>query len=354
VRPISFGQPGVKPGAWNNTPWRLAKILADRHLVLRPTIDGRGAAVHLKTADAKQGEESAMKRGKWTVACLCLALASTALALTPVKETWDYTAPMKAVAARFKGTPGVVIHIGDSITYANPYGGWARGGKGKTAEDKAVLAWMHTDKRDQTDGWYLAAVDRPGGRSDTAVSGIRLDEYLKGGKSGIPSLAKQIEKYNPQIVVMMLGTNDVGQNRPVADYKADLETAVKTVLDNGTILALTTLSPWQGKNELIGKYNEAIRQVAEEHGLPLVDFYAAVMALAPDNWNGTIIGKNDAHPTAANLTAEPTDENFRRSGYQLRGWLTVEKLAEVKKNVIDAMGAAATPKPAPASRPAAR
>jgi lysophospholipase L1-like esterase len=295
-----------------------------------------------------------MKRNTWTVVCLCLALASAALAVTPVKETWDYTAPMRAAATRFKGTPGVVIHIGDSITYANPYGAWARHGKGQTAEDREVLAWMHTGKQDKTDGWYLAAVDRPGGRSDTAVSGIRMDEYLKGGKSGIPSLAKQIETYNPQIVVMMLGTNDVGQNRPPAAYQADLETAVRTVRDNGTILVLTTLSPWQGKAELIGKYNEVIRQVARQHGLPLVDFHAAVMALAPDDWNGTIIGKNDAHPTAGNVAGEPTDENFRKSGYLLRGWLTVKKLEEVKRNVIDAKGPPAADQATPTSKPAAK
>ena len=181
-----------------------------------------------------------------------------------------------------------------------------------------------------------------------------MQQYLQGGKSGIPSLAKQIETYNPQIVVMMLGTNDVGQNRPLDAYKADLETAVKTVLDNGTVLILTTLSPWQGKTELIGKYNDVIREVAKEHGLPLVDYYAAIMALSPKDWNGTIIGKGDAHPTAGDAAAEPTDENFRKSGYLLRGYLTVKKLEEVKKNVIDAKGAPAAVKAAPTSKPAAK
>lgn len=295
-----------------------------------------------------------MNHSKWTVLCACLALASLALAVTPVKETWDYATPMKAVAAKFHGTPGVVIHIGDSITYANGYGAWARHGQGQTAEDKAVLEWMHTGKQDNTDGWYLAAVDREGNRSDTAVSGITLQQYLQGGKSGIPSIAKQIETYNPQIVVMMLGTNDVGQGRTLTEYKADLETAVKTVLDNGTVLVLTTLSPWQGKTELVSKYNDVIREVAKEHGLPLVDFYAAIMTLAPNDWNGTIIGKGDAHPNAGDATAAPTDENFRKSGYLLRGYLTVKKLEEVKKNVIDAKGAPAAEKAAPASKPAAK
>jgi hypothetical protein len=32
----------------------------------------------------------------------------------------------------------------------------------------------------------------------------------------------------------------------------------------------------------------------------------------------------------------PTPANLRESGYLLRGWLSVQKLAEVKRRVIDA------------------
>src|SRR5688572_6934013 len=105
----------------------------------------------------------------------------------------EYAAEMAKVAAKFKGTEGVVIHIGDSITYANQYGAWARYGKGKTAEDTAVCQWMHIGKDNDLDGNFLARVDRPGGRSDTAVSGIRSNEWLAGGKSGCPPLAEVVK-----------------------------------------------------------------------------------------------------------------------------------------------------------------
>ena len=119
----------------------------------------------------------------------------------PMAEGWDYSGPMKKVAAAFKGRPGVVLHVGDSITYANPYGQWARAGQGHTPADKAVLKWMHTNDNDDRDGWYLARADHPdGGRSFTACSGIRLDELLAGGKQKMPSLEALLD-LTPQLVV---------------------------------------------------------------------------------------------------------------------------------------------------------
>ena len=80
-------------------------------------------------------------------------------AAKPIAEDWDYVAPMKKVAATFRGKEGVVIHVGGSMTIANPYGTWARGGKGKTPADVAVLKWMHTDAKDKTDGWWLCRME---------------------------------------------------------------------------------------------------------------------------------------------------------------------------------------------------
>ena len=152
---------------------------------------------------------------KLAFACTMFLFAAAAPALEPIAEDWDWVKPMKELAARFKGKPGVVLHIGDSITYANPYGAWARYGQGQTPEDKAVLKWMHTNDKNDQDGWHLASVDRPGGRSDTAASGMRLDEALTSGKSGLPTIAAMLKKYDPQVVLLMLGTNDASAGRPV-------------------------------------------------------------------------------------------------------------------------------------------
>jgi lysophospholipase L1-like esterase len=258
----------------------------------------------------------------------------------PLAQEWDYVEAMKKLSTRFHGRPGVVLHIGDSITYSNPYGQWARAGKGKTADDNAALAWMHTGAANDTDGWFLARFDHPaGGRSHTACSGIRADQMLAGGTRMMPSLAQMLDTYKPQMAVLMLGTNDASANRPVAAFRADMEKGVDLFSERGVICILSTIPPHPGRADLVKSYNEALRQVAKARALPLIDFEREILKRRPDDWNGTLLQKNDVHPTAAQgsatPTSEPTAENLRDSGYLLRGWLSVRKIAEVKRKVID-------------------
>ena len=49
-RLVSFGRPGVKPGAWNITDPQLAELLAKHHLVERPPLGGHGSSINQKSA----------------------------------------------------------------------------------------------------------------------------------------------------------------------------------------------------------------------------------------------------------------------------------------------------------------
>lgn len=248
----------------------------------------------------------------------------------------DYAEAMRKVSSKFTGKEGVVIHVGDSITYANPYGGWARFGKGKTPQEEAACKWMHVGADNETDGWFLARVDRPGNRSDTAASGVRSDEYLAGGKGGLPPLADIIRKYNPQMAVVMLGTNDVNGGRPPAQYKADMTRIVDALIANGTIPILSTIPPVKGKDDAVKAYNAALAELVKEKKLPLIDYYGEIVKRRPNDWMGTLISGDGVHPTGENVGAEPTEDNLKSSGHLLRGVLSVRKIAEVKAKVIDA------------------
>jgi lysophospholipase L1-like esterase len=257
----------------------------------------------------------------------------------PLPQAWSYAEAMKKVAARGSGRAGVVLHVGDSITYANPYGQWAKSGAGKTDEDLATLAWMHLGKENNTDGWYLASYDHPaGGRSYTACSGIRLDELLAGGKQRMPPLAAMLEEYRPQVVVLLIGTNDVSANRPLASYVNDMIKTLDLITDKGIVPVLTTIPPQVQNPELARSYNRELRRLAKERSLPLIDFEREILKRHPSDWNGTLMAKDDVHPSATNGTTTPTSaptaENLSRSGYLLRCWITVQKLTEIRRSVF--------------------
>ena len=71
----------------------------------------------------------------------------------------------------------------------------------------------------------------------------------------------------------------------------------------------------------------------------MIDSYAEIIRRRPGDWNGTLLGKNDVHPTSrqggTSAADSPTEENLRNSGCLLRGWLSVRKIAEVKQRVLD-------------------
>jgi hypothetical protein len=257
----------------------------------------------------------------------------------PLRQDWEYVKSMREVAEHFRGREGVVLHIGDSITHASPYGQWARFGKGRTDEDLAELKWMHLGEDDDTDGWYLARVDLPGGRSYTAAGGLTMEQLLKGGRGSHPTLDKMLDQYEPQIAVLMLGTNDVTFGRKPTDFQRDAAAAVDMILDSGCICILSTIPPHPGNPKLSGDYNNALRKLAADRQLPLIDYEREILKRRPDDWNGTLMNHDDPHPSAsfgdANSASEPTAENLRDSGYLLRGWLSVKKISEVKNAVID-------------------
>ena len=201
-----------------------------------------------------------MRRKRVATAILIDLVLTGSLAAveTPLPQTWDYAPAMRAVAAKFKGREGVVLHVGDSITYANPYGAWARHGAGRTADELALLQWMHAGAGNDSDGWWLARFDLPDGRSYTACGGLRADELLAGGKAKLPSFEKLLDKYRPRMVVLMVGTNDVSAGRKVADFAADLTKSADLMLARGIVPILSTIPPHVGRPELAHSFNEAL------------------------------------------------------------------------------------------------
>ena len=279
-------------------------------------------------------------------------------------------------------TAGFVLEVGDSITHANPYAQWPRYGSGKTTADTTLCNWCsasswntssNTDTSNKN-GWYLAAADTTSQRGMTASGGISTDEFLSGNNNGGPAMPTDTSGTAPttltnttytgniqidtliasfkdaQFVVLMLGTNDMKQSRSVSAFTADLTTIVSKLEAQKIVVVVSTIPPNSGADAT--GFNAAITNLAQTHGLPLIDFYSEILARQPGTaWLGTLIDAADGtHPTAGvngyNAASDPyspggdstvnrTGDACLNSGYLLRSWLTVQKLKQVKSYVVD-------------------
>lgn len=324
------------------------------------------------------------------ILALLLALQNDKAQANGRDDAWEaaWVAHCRAVYTSTGKNAGMVLQIGDSITYSNPYGQWPRNGAGKTAEDVAVLTWCMATSGSpsgatptDTNGFNLCAVDVPSSnRSLTAASGISAGEYLSGSGNGATAMPSTTDMAtargyvasssyggnlhittvaaafaNAQFAVLMLGTNDIGANRPVADFNADLTSIVNTLEGRNIVVILSTIPPRTDRD--VTGYNTAIRTLASTRGLPLIDYYEEILARRPGTtWQGTLIAGDGVHPTApapsgnaytpgGNAATHQTGDNAANDGYLLRGWLTVQKLKEVKSYVVDGLNPPAPPPP---------
>jgi len=255
--------------------------------------------------------------------------------------------------------------MGDSNTYANQSGRWAREGKGKTEAEDAICRWMRSHEEGSDNGWWLAADDQPSGRSWTAASGVTSAEYLAGGKGGLPPLdgakgfpagkptlslskgrsnggglpplADILKEHNPQIAPILLGTNDLNVELPPSEFLQNMRSIFEKCLANGTIPIAHTLPPtnW-GQSDDLTAYNQELVEVAVELGIPLIDVHNAFLSRRPgDSWLGSLVSDDGAHLTHELASGPATPENLANCGHLLRCWLTVQMVAEIKLRVLD-------------------
>jgi len=272
-----------------------------------------------------------------------------------------------------KKTPGFIVHLGDSMTYASHYGAVSEYG---VAEFEAIIGWSQSlggepAAADNKNGWQLASFDHPsGGRSYTAVSGITAHQYLYGQKgdfaggrcdrqplltllnnrsteplplcSDQPNPPKVAIIHDSIIAVILLGSNDIFQGRSAADIYRDLKTIVQHLEKAHIMPVLTTIPLRLGLELEVIATNRNIMRLAREQKLPVIGFWQEVIRRQPGfNWYGTLISADGVHPTAATSYRDPSIEPgiLNESGYLLRSYLTLLKLKEIKDKVIDTMAA---------------
>jgi hypothetical protein len=161
---------------------------------------------------------------------------------------------------------------------------------------------------------------------------------------------KWLTKLNPEVVLIMFGSNDVGQ-MAVTEYEAKVREVVARCLSNGTIVILSTMPPRHGFEEKSRQFAEAARKVAREQKIPLVDYFGEILQRRPDDWDGalpkfkglsgdeyqvpTLIARDGVHPSnPKQFAGDYSDEALRSNGYGLRNFLTLMTYAEVIEKVL--------------------
>jgi lysophospholipase L1-like esterase len=97
----------------------------------------------------------------------------------------------------------------------------------------------------------------------SAVNG----EMARGGYARFDST---VAVYNPEIVIVAYGTNDVGPH--VSGFAANMEGIVAKAKNLGARVFINLIGPiyWPGKEEY-AEYNDTIRQIASKYGAVVID-----------------------------------------------------------------------------------
>jgi lysophospholipase L1-like esterase len=259
------------------------------------------------------------------------------MAADPVAAPPSWVEPMRKVHARFSGTPGTFAQFGDSITVTFAF--WVpleAAPKNMTPETAAshqlVKSWM---KPACWREWKGPEFGSNGGMT------IRW---------AVENVDKWLAKLNPEVALIMFGSNDVTQLE-VAEYEAKTRTVVERCLAKGTVVILSTMPPRSGQTEKVQKFVAAVRTIAKEMNVPLLDYHAGILQRRPDDWDGslakfksspgddyqvpTLIARDGVHPSNHSKSANDfSDEALRTSGYNLRNYLTLISYSEVIKNVL--------------------
>ena len=264
-------------------------------------------------------------------ACLAALLALSASAFA--EEAW--VEPMKAVHARFTGQQGTVAQFGDSITITMAFfTPLSMDLKNVPADLAEAHAWIR--RYVQARCWRAWKGPQFGneGRTTTAWAIANIDGWLK--------------KLNPEVALVMWGTNDTYLGPKPPQYTDNLRTIIQKCLDNGTVPILYTIPPKgdQANNpkntQHVETFVEAARTVAAEKKVPLIDFYKEIMDRQPADFAKTLLG-DGLHPSyPKEYQGDFSDEGLKHSGYTLRNYLTLKTCYEVHQKVLSQVKSART------------
>ena len=247
---------------------------------------------------------------------------------TTSQDYWLETAGK--VHANFSGRQGTFAQFGDSITVTLAF--WTPLlYKRKNVSPEMEQAYQEVKKYLQKECWRDWKGPKYGneGRMTIRWAHTNIDDWLK--------------KLNPEVALIMFGTNDLN-SVPLDEYRDKTRQVIQKCIDNGTVVILSTIPPRHGFEKQASLYSDAVRQIALDMKVPLIDFYAEIIKRRPDDWDGalekfaeykgydvsTLLARDGVHPSHPRQYRDDySPEALSCCGFSLRIYLTLMKYAEV-------------------------
>ena len=266
-----------------------------------------------------------------------LALATLMLVIPAARAQAPYwVEPMKKVHAQFKGEKGTLAQFGDSITVTMAY--WAPlAYDAKKASPDLAKAHELVKKYMKPDCW---AKWKGGAYGSEGGMTIRWAH---------DNVDKWLAKLNPEVAVIMFGTNDLGPLE-LKEYEQKYRDVVAKCLKNGTVVILTTIPPRTGRLDKARTFADAVKQIGKDTGCPVIDYFGECLRRRPDDWDGTLAKFKDApggvyevptvvsgdgvHPSNPSKFRDYSEEALKANGYLLRNYLTLMMYADVIREVL--------------------
>jgi hypothetical protein len=243
---------------------------------------------------------------------------------------------MRKVRTQFTGTSGTFAQFGDSITVTMAF--WA------------PLQWKPKEMTAEVGQRYdrVAQYQKP-----ECWRAWKGPEFGSNGGMTIrwadENIDAWLKKLNPEVAVIMFGTNDLGQLE-AEEYETKTRAVVERCLKNGTVVILTTPPPRSGRLEKSAQFAASVRKVAADLHVPLCDYFAEVMKRRPDDWDGaaakfkdspgntyevpTLISRDGVHPSNPQKFGDSfSEEALRTNGFTLRNYVTLLTYANVIERV---------------------
>ena len=164
------------------------------------------------------------------------------------------------------------------------------------------------------------------------------------------NIDRWLKKHNPEVAVIMFGTNDLTQVEP-KEYEQKTREVVNKCLKNGTVVILSTIPPRSGMLKESRMYADAAVAVARAERVPLIDYFGEILRRRPDDWYGTLaqfahaaggeyqvstlIARDGVHPSCPRLhTGDFSDRALSRSGFGLRSYQVMLAYSRVIDRIL--------------------